>query len=142
MGNLTGSLVIGLIFFIVLWLILRELVCWYYKINERISLQIKTNQLLEKLIESNIKNNLGKQDIDSIANSINIEFEIPSVISFSKDKIIFADGIKGEILKDIDDEFFIVSNSKRYYYNSEQNAIKAIYILKTKGEISSNGLVN
>jgi hypothetical protein len=43
-------LVIGVI--VVLFLLLREVICWYYKINERISLQIKTNELLETLIKS------------------------------------------------------------------------------------------
>jgi hypothetical protein len=66
MDNFSSSLIIGLILLIVLWLILRELVCWYYKINERISLQIKTNELLEKLIKINIKSNLGNQEVDSI----------------------------------------------------------------------------
>ena len=35
---------------IVVWILLRELICWYYKINESISHQKKTNELLEILI--------------------------------------------------------------------------------------------
>ena len=38
---------------IALWFVLRQLVCWYYKINERIELQKRTNELLEKLIRIN-----------------------------------------------------------------------------------------
>lgn len=34
----------------VLWYALREIVCWYYKINERIDLQKETNRLLRKMV--------------------------------------------------------------------------------------------
>lgn len=40
-----------LFFLFLIWLILREVFCWYYKINERISLQKETNTLLEKLLD-------------------------------------------------------------------------------------------
>jgi hypothetical protein len=45
------GILIALIVFIVIFLILRELVMWYWKINERIELQKETNELLKKLIE-------------------------------------------------------------------------------------------
>lgn len=41
------GLAVGLVFF----LVIRELVCWYSKINERISLQKRTNYLLELIFE-------------------------------------------------------------------------------------------
>jgi len=43
--------IIVIIVIVVLFLIGRELLCWYYKINERIELQKETNDLLRKLIE-------------------------------------------------------------------------------------------
>ena len=43
----------GIIVLISIFLILREFVCWYYKINERIAIQIKFNELLEQLIQKN-----------------------------------------------------------------------------------------
>jgi hypothetical protein len=58
MNNVTfpGS-ILTLIFFlfvlVIIWLIIRELVCWYYKINERITLQKRTNELLEQLLNKN-----------------------------------------------------------------------------------------
>jgi hypothetical protein len=55
-GNPLGIFLILLIFLFViigLWFILREFICWYYKINERISLQKRTNELLEQLINKN-----------------------------------------------------------------------------------------
>lgn len=46
-------LVLGLAFLIVVFLLLRELNMWYWKINERIKLQKETNALLKELIEQN-----------------------------------------------------------------------------------------
>jgi len=43
--------IIIIIVIVVLFLIGRELLCWYYKINERIELQKETNDLLRKLID-------------------------------------------------------------------------------------------
>ena len=39
-----------------LFLLLREVMCWYYKINKRIQLQEETNRLLKKLIGETISN--------------------------------------------------------------------------------------
>jgi len=47
-----GALVIGIIVFIGLFLLLREVNCWYWKINERISLIQEQNQLLRKIASS------------------------------------------------------------------------------------------
>jgi hypothetical protein len=44
--------IIGVIIFIVLFLILREVNNWYWKINERISLQNETNEHLKKLTKA------------------------------------------------------------------------------------------
>jgi len=46
---------------IILFFIFRELTNWYWKINERISIQHKTNFLLEKILMQ-----LGAADIDEI----------------------------------------------------------------------------
>lgn len=51
MGEAMGWIILWVIVVVVLWLLLRELVCWYYKINERISLQKETNELLKKLLQ-------------------------------------------------------------------------------------------
>ncbi len=42
-------MVIGLVVVIVLFFVFRELLNWYWKINERVAMQAKTNQLLEKI---------------------------------------------------------------------------------------------
>jgi hypothetical protein len=52
--NVTG-LIVTLIVMILLFLALREVNCWYWKINKKIELQEKTNELLQKLIDQNQK---------------------------------------------------------------------------------------
>ena len=42
---------IMLLVLIAIFLILRELNCWYWKINKKIELQEKTNELLGKILE-------------------------------------------------------------------------------------------
>lgn len=49
MNILTSVLVITAIIALLLFA-LREIMCWYWKVNERIELQKRTNELLEKLI--------------------------------------------------------------------------------------------
>lgn len=41
-------IIIGVL--VVLFLVLRELVCWYYKVNERIELQKDSNTILRKIL--------------------------------------------------------------------------------------------
>ena len=54
-------LIVILAFIALLFKIFRELFNWYWKINERISIQRKTNFLLEKLIIQ-----LGATDLNGI----------------------------------------------------------------------------
>lgn len=55
------TLVVSLAVLIVIFLIFREIVCWYWKINERIRLQHKTNYLLGK-----ISIQLGASNLDEV----------------------------------------------------------------------------
>ena len=41
---------------IALFFVLKELMCWYWKINERIELQKKTNEILGKILLELIAN--------------------------------------------------------------------------------------
>jgi hypothetical protein len=55
-GNLL-SIAIGLIIsFIVLFLILREFWCWYWKINERVALLEEQTQTLKTINDNLLKN--------------------------------------------------------------------------------------
>lgn len=55
MEKIIVPLIVGIVILIILFLVLREVACWYWKINERIALQNDTNKLL--------KNILNQQDI-------------------------------------------------------------------------------
>lgn len=52
MENIIPALLVIAIL-ILLFLLLREVVMWYWKINERIKLQKETNVLLAKLLSKN-----------------------------------------------------------------------------------------
>ena len=52
-GEVFGYVIMSLIVGIIVFLILREVACWYWKINERIELQQKQIHLLEQLLASN-----------------------------------------------------------------------------------------
>ncbi len=54
-------LIVVLVILIILFFLFREVNCWYWKINERITLQHKTIFLLEK-----ISIQLGAADLDEI----------------------------------------------------------------------------
>jgi hypothetical protein len=48
MNNISGfvGVIVGIVLLFGISLLLRELMCWYWKVNERIELQKKTNDLL------------------------------------------------------------------------------------------------
>ena len=68
------SLILFLVICFVIFLLLREVNLWYWKINRRIELQEETNRLLNKIIEgSNIKEELKKnKDITPSMESISV----------------------------------------------------------------------
>ena len=66
-------IIIWIIVVILLFLLCRELICWYYKINERITLQTETNELLKKILEK--KGNILEDDF-FVKNEIKEEIEI------------------------------------------------------------------
>ena len=45
-----STIIAVIVILILIFLVLREVNCWYWKINERIELQKKTNKLLKLLI--------------------------------------------------------------------------------------------
>jgi hypothetical protein len=46
---------------ILLFFLLREVMCWYYKINKQIELQKETNDLLSKLLQKFPNTDLPEQ---------------------------------------------------------------------------------
>ncbi|MDA3930315.1 MAG: hypothetical protein PF541_15300 [Prolixibacteraceae bacterium] len=57
LSNNIESLLITIAAVVIVFLILREVFCWYWKINQRISLQKEQNELLKKIVSA------GKQDV-------------------------------------------------------------------------------
>lgn len=51
MDNVVSTILITIVILVVVFLILREVNCWYWKINERISLQKEQNSILEKILK-------------------------------------------------------------------------------------------
>lgn len=56
-------LFIVLLVLIVLFLILRELVCWYFKINKQIAIDRRMNRNLEILIRGLAQSNIISQEL-------------------------------------------------------------------------------
>lgn len=91
---------------------------------------------LRKLYKPNEKqiNLLSKEqpelsfDIDNI--------EVPRIASIKNDTIIFVDGTKAEVIKDIKGRYFFVSNFGRHYYKTQDAAIRAAYLQKVTDKIS------
>ena len=48
--------IVGILIAIGLFLLLREVFCWYNKINERLKLQQETNELLRKILDHQVSN--------------------------------------------------------------------------------------
>ena len=65
--------IIWFVVVVLLFLLCRELICWYYKINERITLQTETNELLKKILEQ--RGNIFNEDFENI-NEIKVDLEI------------------------------------------------------------------
>jgi len=50
MGTGVVYIILGLVVLICVFLLLREVVCWYWKINYQIKLQEETNELLRNIL--------------------------------------------------------------------------------------------
>lgn len=85
-------------------------------------------------------NSLGNEQHENIFDYENIE--IPRIISIKNDKVIFADGIKVEVIKDKEGKYFIVSNTSRHYYKTQDTATRAAYIYKVTNRVSKIDIDN
>ncbi|MDD2744982.1 MAG: hypothetical protein PHU93_00420 [Candidatus Gracilibacteria bacterium] len=81
--TLFGLIIIGLGF-----LVIREWVCWYTKTNERITLQERTNTLLEAILENMSDGNIGQMTVKRANTKITPkkEMEHEIVESLSSDR--------------------------------------------------------
>jgi hypothetical protein len=67
MSDFIGTILVGLLVAAVVFLILREFFCWYWKINQRIELLTEIRNLLRNQACSDISNevNIAQQAINS-----------------------------------------------------------------------------
>jgi hypothetical protein len=79
------------------------------------------------VIDEVSKNEFINIDLNSI--------QIPEIQIRSGNKIQFSDGQKIEIIKDIQDRYFFISNDRRQYYKNQEATIKAAYIYKLTNRI-------
>lgn len=151
-----GTLIIGIIIFIVVFLLLRELNMWYWKINERIALMQEQNNLLRKLVS-------GNASLESVEDNKIItkptEKQIDEIITHTAPKIVsqnktvessllkgsyeniqleFADGIKGSIFhKQTKNEYYFKDKSQfptiLHYYDNFENCVNAFHYFQTTG---------
>jgi len=73
MNTLNTVLVIVLIILLILllFLVLRQLNCWYWRINERVKLQEQQNELLTQMLDQLKKKNAESKDLKSNSNPQN-----------------------------------------------------------------------
>ena len=140
------------IIIIILFFIFRELLCWYWKINEVVSLMNQQNDLLRKILaksdpEENVNNIEPKiiEKVKKVEQEIIVpkysETEIGSESSLIggaqiKFNIKFEDGVVGEIYKKVDPELYkIICKKTHAYYSTKESAINALYIFIKSGKI-------
>jgi len=76
MNNMSlGIVLFVILILIVVFLVCREIVCWYWKINEMITLMREQNELLKKIILKNIIK--GKENADTSPQLNDIDSETP-----------------------------------------------------------------
>lgn len=80
--------ILAIILAIILYFLLRELNCWYWKVNKRIELQEETNALLKKILERQPKPEEPKKEvIGSLGQtSVNDMYVLKKVIDKLSDK--------------------------------------------------------
>ncbi|MDD3944915.1 MAG: hypothetical protein PHS38_09390 [Bacteroidales bacterium] len=118
--------VIAIIVLVLIFLLLKEVICWYWKINKRVSLMEETNHLLRTYIASQniaIPENIEASKVDANSNNIK-EKIIENVLEDNNDKI---NAMKKElesnmaiVLKDNKDIIQLTKTQWEYYSDSDK----------------------
>ncbi|MDY0318283.1 MAG: hypothetical protein RBQ64_06930 [Candidatus Izemoplasmatales bacterium] len=157
-----GALVIGIIIFIAIFLLLREVNMWYWKINERIALMQEQNNLLRKLISGSVSQERVESDT-IIEKPIEkptaetITHTAPKIVSQNKTNessslkgsfenihLEFSDGIKGSIFHNpAKNEYYFKDKSQwnaiLHYYDNFENCVNAFHYFETTKQILKVG---
>ncbi|MDP2234995.1 MAG: hypothetical protein Q8J88_01055 [Bacteroidales bacterium] len=80
--------ILAALLIIIVWFALRELNCWYWKVNRRIELQEETNKLLRKIVDQQTKPEQPKKErVESLdQTSVNDMSVLNSVIEKLNEK--------------------------------------------------------
>ena len=66
-----GEIIIVLVLTVVLFILMRNFYNWYFRISERVELQMETNRLLKLLLEkNNTRHNVDSQSILEASNGV------------------------------------------------------------------------
>ena len=79
-----GIIIVVLFGTIIIFLVCRELICWYWKLNRIVSLLEEQNMLLSRLMRNNIKNtilNNSPSITEDTRNNDQREEELPELIA-------------------------------------------------------------
>lgn len=152
MTDMVIVIIVAIAIIILLFFIFRELFCWYWKINEVVSLMNQQNDLLRSIlaksnseetvntIEPKIVEKVQKVEEEIIVPKYS-EIEIGSESSLMggaqiKFDIKFEDGVVGEIYKKVDPELYkIICKKTHAYYSTKESAINALYVFIKSGKI-------
>jgi hypothetical protein len=66
------DLIVALVILFVFFLLIREIICWYYKINRSIELQEESIRLLKKLVDLNTPKTPEESNINLSSNERNV----------------------------------------------------------------------
>jgi hypothetical protein len=74
-----GTIIIAIVIFVAIYLLLREVNCWYWKVNKRIILMEENNKLLKTFLSKNLSDTNDKTSIVSTDSSNVTEKEAKSI---------------------------------------------------------------
>jgi hypothetical protein len=111
------TFVIVIIVFVILFLIGREIFCWYCKINERISLQNNTNELLQQILSKMISN-------DEVQRNENSKYKI-----------------KESIIENRYNKEYLQNIINKYEQYSKSDVLSSLYYLRERGEALSPHII-
>ena len=156
------SIIVIIIALVVIFLLMRELNCWYWKINERVALMQEQNNLLRKLISGSVSPE--RVEADTIIEkpiekptSETITHTAPKIVSQNKTNessllkgsyenihLEFADGIKGSIFHNqAKNEYYFKDKSQwstiLHYYDNFENCVNAFHYFETTKQILKVG---
>ena len=128
-GELIGILLVILIFYVGIFLILREYTCWYFKINKQISLMEEQNNLLKQLLGAST-GNFG--DVRNEANNLkNCPFcsnkiNKKAIVCLFCGKNLLLSEETVEDSMEIDSDFYIVKQNTRLYQDDKMDSVLTV----------------